>query len=348
LFVRGDEVMLQSLSKFVKKKSIKATDVPNFEILEVLGVSNKLGITKTDHKKSKDISKYQLIEEGDFAYNPYRINVGSIGLAPKGTRGLVSPAYVVFKTQNLLPELLLDFLKSEEGLYQIKKYARGTVRKALRFDDLGQIEMPIPSIEKQAEILTKKNAVQKDIDYLLKELTYQQSLLKKLRQQILQEAIEGKLTKDWRKENPDVEPASELLKRIKAEKEQLFKDKKIKIQKLLPPITEKEKPFEIPESWEWCSLGEIAGIVRGGSPRPAGDKRFYDGNIPFLKVGDLTGYNNKYCSKHKYTIKEAGLHKTRFVDANTLMLTNSGATLGIPRICSFPTTFNDGIPSVPR
>ena len=64
------------------------------------------------------------------------------------------------------------------------------------------------------------------------ELTYQQTLLKKLRQQILQDAIEGKLTKDWREQNPDVEPASELLKRIQAEKEQLIKDKKIKKQKL--------------------------------------------------------------------------------------------------------------------
>ncbi len=60
------------------------------------------------------------------------------------------------------------------------------------------------------------------------ELTHQQALLKKLRQQILQEAIEGKLTKDWRADNPNVEPASELLKRIQAEKEQLVKDKKIK------------------------------------------------------------------------------------------------------------------------
>jgi type I restriction enzyme S subunit len=83
--------------------------------------------------------------------------------------------------------------------------------------------------------------------------------------------------------------------------------------------------------------------VRGGSPRPAGDPTFYGGAIPFLKVGDLTGYEDIYVRTHTYSIKEAGLHKTRFVEADTLMLTNSGATLGIPRICTFPTTFNDGI-----
>ncbi|RZL44111.1 MAG: restriction endonuclease subunit S, partial [Pedobacter sp.] len=139
------------------------------------------------------------------------------------------------------------------------------------------------------------------------------------------------------------EPATELLKKIKAEKEQLIKEKKLKKEKPLPPIKAEEIPYEIPENWVWCRLGNIAEIVRGGSPRPAGDKRFYDGEIPFLKVGDLTGYEDKFCSKNTYTIKKAGLHKTRYVQANTLMLTNSGATLGIPRICTFATPFNDGI-----
>jgi type I restriction enzyme S subunit len=91
------------------------------------------------------------------------------------------------------------------------------------------------------------------------------------------------------------------------------------------------------------NAGEIAEIVRGGSPRPAGDKRYYEGEIPFLKVADLTASDEIYLHSHTYTIKEAGLHKTRMVEADTLMLTNSGATLGIPKICTFQTTFNDGI-----
>ncbi|SEH06971.1 restriction endonuclease subunit S [Candidatus Venteria ishoeyi] len=175
------------------------------------------------------------------------------------------------------------------------------------------------------------------------ELTHQQALLKKLRQQILQEAIEGKLTANWRAANPDVEPASALLERIAAEKAELVKAKKIKKQKPLSPINDEEKPFELPDGWVWCRLREITNIVRGGSPRPAGDLRFYQGNIPFLKVADLTATNATYLNSHTYTIKEAGLHKTRKVPANTLMLTNSGATLGIPKICRFETTFNDGI-----
>jgi type I restriction enzyme, S subunit len=93
---------------------------------------------------------------------------------------------------------------------------------------------------------------------LATELTHQQTLLKKLRQQILQEAIEGKLTADWRQQTPEVEPASELLARIQEEKAQLIKDKKIKTQTPLPPIREEEKPFALPEGWQWCRLGDIS------------------------------------------------------------------------------------------
>jgi len=73
------------------------------------------------------------------------------------------------------------------------------------------------------------------------------------------EIIQGKLTAEWREQNPNTEPAAELLKRIKAEREKIVKEKKVKKEKLLPPITENEIPFELPEGWGWCRLGATAG-----------------------------------------------------------------------------------------
>jgi type I restriction enzyme S subunit len=100
---------------------------------------------------------------------------------------------------------------------------------------------------------------------------------------------------------------------------------------------------DLPQHWEVKRLKDFSVIVRGGSPRPAGDLKFYEGNIPFLKVGDLTSNEELYLSTYTHTIKEAGLTNTRLISKNTLLLTNSGATLGIPKICTFETTFNDGI-----
>jgi type I restriction enzyme S subunit len=329
------------LGELVENFSVRAKDVGGAEGLDFYGVSNEEGIIKTKYAAEAKAEDYKIIEKGCFAYNPYRVNVGSIGLVSDETRGLISPAYVIFKPKpkSIIPELLIKFLKSAEGLRQIIFYARGTVRQALRFEDLCNIEISIPDYSEQQGLYNKLINSQNSSSILDAELKNQLELLKKLRQQLLQDAVQGKLVEQNKKE----EPASELLKKIKAEKQKLIAEKKLKKEKELPPIKPEEIPFEIPENWVWCRLGEIAEIVRGGSPRPAGDPTFYGGEIPFLKVGDLTGYEDIYVRTHTHSIKEAGLHKTRFVEADTLMLTNSGATLGIPRICTFPTTFNDGI-----
>lgn len=181
-----------------------------------------------------------------------------------------------------------------------------------------------------------------------------------LKNSILQEAIEGRLVP----QDPNDEPASVLLDKIRKEKAKLVKEKKIKADKNESYIYRSEDghwmehfedkkreevcidddiPFEIPNRWGWTRLNSLAEIVRGGSPRPAGSPEFYGGDIPFLKVADLTKDDSMYVKTHSATIKEAGLKKTREVVADTLLLTNSGATLGVPKICTFKTTFNDGI-----
>ena len=165
---------------------------------------------------------------------------------------------------------------------------------------------------------------------------------KKLRQKILDLAIRGKLVP----QDPNDEPASVLLERIRAEKERLVKEGKIKKSKASKTSDTphyEQVPFEVPSSWVWTTIDELCDVVRGGSPRPAGDAKYYNGSIPFLKVADLTKDDGVYVYKAEYTIKEAGLKKTRHVNAKTLLLTNSGATLGVPKITTFPTTFNDGI-----
>jgi len=100
---------------------------------------------------------------------------------------------------------------------------------------------------------------------------------------------------------------------------------------------------EIPEHWEIKKIKYLSQVVRGGSPRPAGDTRYYEGNIPFMKVADITKDDNIYVHSCEYSIKEAGLSHTRMISPETLLLTNSGATLGVPKINSFATSFNDGI-----
>lgn len=99
----------------------------------------------------------------------------------------------------------------------------------------------------------------------------------------------------------------------------------------------------VPSSWKIVKISEISNVVRGGSPRPAGDPNFYDGKIPFLKVRDITKDRKAVLNTFEFTIKEAGLRKTRKIKPKTLLLSNSGATLGVPKICMIDATINDGI-----
>lgn len=281
----------KTLGEYIEKWHVKKADWQGEHELEVLGVSNVDGITSTSHVKSEDLSGYLVIEPKTFAYNPYRINVGSVGLTPENTYGVVSPAYIVFKVQEgkLIPELLLEFLKSFDGLQQINKYARGTVRKALRFDDLCKIEVNFPEYNEQKNIFEKKLIVEKKSDELETEIQTQKQLLTQLKQSILQEAIQGKLTADWRASHPELvegsNSAEALLKRIKAEKDQLIKDKKIKKEKALPPITEEEIPFELPPNggWVWCRLGDIASNFDYGTST----KSTSSGKYPVLRMGNI-------------------------------------------------------------
>lgn len=124
--------------------------------------------------------------------------------------------------------------------------------------------------EIETEIINLQN-IAVSIAELLNESSNQSSYLTKLRQAILQEAIEGKLTADWRKENPARKgdpdyDAEALLEKIQAEKEKLIKEGKIKKQKPLTPIKTEEVPFELPEGWAWTRLGVSGWIDRGKSP----------------------------------------------------------------------------------
>lgn len=125
--------------------------------LPVLGVTNVEGVTRTGVEASDDKSKYIRLRPGRFVYNPYRINVGSIGLSTESQDAICSPAYVVFKpTERIDQQFLWFFLKSARGNQLINFHGnRGTVRSALRFEDLCEIEIPLPPLAAQQRIVAR-------------------------------------------------------------------------------------------------------------------------------------------------------------------------------------------------
>ncbi len=123
------------------------------------------------------------------------------------------------------------------------------------------------------------------------ELTLHPANAKELKALILQLAVQGKLTAEWRKANPGVEPAEKLLERVKAEKERLVKEKKIRMEDPLPPINDEEIPFELPVKWKWCKLNDISSINGGFAFKSS---HYVDEGVRVIRISDFdeNGFKN--------------------------------------------------------
>jgi len=227
----------------------------------------------------------------------------------------------------------------------VRNTKSGTSKESINRINLQKYELPYFNIELQRlwiERLIYTKSIKTDLVTLI---THQQSLLKKLRQAILQEATEGKLTKQWREENTNVEPASALLEKIKAEKARLA-EKKIKEAKPLPPIEKDEIPFEIPESWEWCRLGEYALFERGRfSVRPRNDPSYYGGIYPFIQIGSLDS-RGSVVYIYTQTLNKRGLSVSKMFEKGSIVMAIVGGTIGNMGVLGLDMCFPDSMVGV--
>lgn len=140
---------------------------------------------------------------------------------------------------------------------ELRQSSTGTTVKGIKASNLKQILVLLPPLEEQKRIVAKIEKLMPLVDEYAESYNRLQKIDNefedKLKQSVLQYAMEGKLVK----QNPSDEPASELIKKIENEKAELVKEGKIKKSKKLPAITDDEKPFDIPDSWEWVRLKQI-------------------------------------------------------------------------------------------
>jgi type I restriction enzyme S subunit len=223
--------------------------------------------------------------------------------------------------------------------------AKNSTNDNISMSDIKGFNIPIPPLEEQKVIVEVVNTLFKEVEALedltkerislkedfvtsaLRKLTESENTtqewhylqqhfssfftekknIKSLRETILQLAVQGKLTAQWREANPSVENASELLKRIEAEKQQLITEKRIKKEKPLAPIEETEISIDIPNEWTWCRFGQLSRIINGKAYKRA-ELLEDDSLVPVLRVGNLFTskkwyYSNieleddKYCEK---------------------------------------------------
>ncbi|MEI3038839.1 MAG: restriction endonuclease subunit S [Victivallales bacterium] len=151
------------LYDFVKEFSCRNRDL---KINKVFSVTNSDGFVPSQDYFSKDVfskdlSNYKIVRKGMLAYNPSRINVGSVACLQSEDEVIVSPLYVVVEVNEsgLLAEYLNLFLHSDVALRQIKSLTSGSVRDSLKYDAFTRLRFPIPDIERQKTVINELNVL---------------------------------------------------------------------------------------------------------------------------------------------------------------------------------------------
>ena len=151
------------LSDVIKEFSCRNKDL---RVQKVYSVTNSDGFVPSQDYFSKDVfskdlSNYKIVRKGMLAYNPYRINVGSVACLQSEDEVIVSPLYVVVEVneKKLLAEYLNLFLHSDIALEQIKSLTSGSVRDSLKYNDFTRLCFPLPSVETQQAVIEKLSAV---------------------------------------------------------------------------------------------------------------------------------------------------------------------------------------------
>ena len=284
----------------------------------------------------------------------------------------------IFKILNI--NFLLIFFKNYVD--ELKEKSQGLIPGISR-DDILLIKFPLPPLKEQERIVGKVEKLQK-LSKKFKEIynsnektraNLKKSILeeieksdtnnkllisleklfgnfekviktkedvKDIRNLVLALAVRGKLVPQIE----DEEPASKLLEKIKEEKERLIAEKVMKKEKPLPLITEDEKPYDIPTSWEWVRLKDIGQIIGGGTPKTERTE-YWNGSIPWLTPADLNGYKDKYISFGKRFITDLGLKESsaQLLKEGTILF-SSRAPIGYVAIAKNNLATNQGFKSI--
>lgn len=299
--------MISSYSHAKQKINAQNADPKIWELaLEDIEKGGRLLERKTVGER-KSVGDKTFFDSGDILYSKLRPYLLKILVAPDC--GICTPEIVPFKMFGKLdPEYIVAFLKSPYVDAVINSVTYGVKMPRVGTKAMTELLVPIPPLFEQKRIVEKLSAVTPLIDSFSKayvraaELNHEfPEILKK---SILQEAVQGKLVP----QDPADEPASILLERIRAEKEELIKSGKIKRNKHESVIFRRDNshyekldgierciddeiPFDLPKSWRWVRLGCLLKIESG---KPLTTKEMKPGTIPVYGGNGVTGYHNDY------------------------------------------------------
>lgn len=225
--------------------------------------------------------------------------------------GLCSAEFLVLPENERVDGAYLQYFLNSSAFVRYASHLNTGDRPRVDFDQLAPYEIPLPEVDEQRRIVAE---IEKQFSRLYEGVANLKRIKSNLSRQKLAIFI------------------SATSGRLLAESAASSDDSGVG-----------ETQEDLPAGWRWAEIGELAGVVRGGSPRPAGDPRYFGGPIPWITVGPITADEDDYLRSVPTGLTEAGRERSRYIEPHTLLLTNSGATLGVPKISLIGGCINDGV-----
>lgn len=242
--------------------------------------------------------------------------------------------------QDLRAIWLKEFIDNNYFFYfysTLKVEGHGMTVAGISKKQLMEYPFPLPPLAEQKRIVERVEEIFKLLDIIDEAQKKYSADAEILKSKLITMGIQGKLTKQLDSDGT----AEELYQQIQEEKQKLIKEGKIKATLELPTVTDEEKLFDVPVNWKWTHFGNMAYIVRGGSPRPIKQYITNDINgINWIKIGDVEK-GGKYIFNTREKIIPEGEKKSRRVYPGDFLLTNS-MSFGRPYISKIEGCIHDG------
>lgn len=341
----------KALSKTQYGFSASAQDSGNCRLLRITDIKEDgIDWDTVPFCDCNEIEKYRLNEK-DILITRTGGTTGKTTLIQEIKETSIFASYLIrlSVSEDYNPEYIYLFLNSYLFWNQILDLKNGTAQPNVNANKMTTIIFPSCPKEIQDKIVEykKDKAVQisvlkqvqsdfqqinishKNLKSIIIENEKQSDIISQLKQAILQEAISGQLTAEWRKQNPikrgnpDTDAAA-LLTQIKAEKQQLIADGKLKKEKPLPPISPDEIPFSLPDSWVWSRLGEICFKIHYGLNASANPNKT---DVRLLRITDIQNNRVDWQNVPGCDYSESDLQKY-LLNNNDIVIARTGGTIG--------------------
>ncbi|MHB1015548.1 MAG: restriction endonuclease subunit S [Desulfurivibrionaceae bacterium] len=303
---------------FSGKRLFNNVRCPSLPSDEQLAASQKYGVIPQSIMMGLNDAKVMLALKGTESFrhvgkNNFVISLRSFegGIEHSDYEGCVSPAYTVLEPAKRIYAKYYKYLLKCGPYISALQSATDSLRdgKSITFEQFSAIALVFPEYDEQRQIANFLDHETAKIDTLIDKQQQLIKLLKEKRQAVISHAVTKGL-------NPDA----------------VMKDSGV------------EWLGEVPEHWRLIKFGHISCVVRGGSPRPAGDPTLFNGDYsPWVTVAEITKDDEIYLTKTETCLTKKGSEQCRVFSKGTLLLSNSGATLGVPKILDLNANANDGV-----